>query len=340
MSYKNTSVSGDLAVGHDFTAGGGMTLQGDATVRGDLRVEGWLTAPHVTTPCKGLFATQDTLEAAYPDPQDGWWAVVGGSVPGSVYRAADGKWEATGETGGGTEVDLTAKADKTEVARLETLIGQEQSARTDAVTELNAAMEAETKNRNQDDAGLQKNIDAEAEARKTAVANLQGDVDGKWSEAASAHEELLGKIGEEADARKKAVQELKDELMSYVNTCIQGKDKGSMAKHIPFKEISGNYQIWSEAINALDEYGRDDAGTNDLEYEGVYRFTVGGCLYSVEMRCTGLASENWVQYIMGNVALLDGGKSLCAALGFHILYRIHEKSGWKTWKDAIGENKE
>lgn len=65
---------------------------------------------------KGLFPTLDALKSAIPSPVVGDWAVVGNSIPGSIYQCrTKGIWSATGQTGGGGEVDLTDYYTKGEV---------------------------------------------------------------------------------------------------------------------------------------------------------------------------------------------------------------------------------
>ena len=57
---------------------------------------------------KGLYPTLDALKSAVPSPVVGDWAVVGDTIPGTVYRCKTrGTWSNTGTTGGGGEVDLS-----------------------------------------------------------------------------------------------------------------------------------------------------------------------------------------------------------------------------------------
>lgn len=65
---------------------------------------------------KGLFPTLDALKSAIPSPVVGDWAVIGDSIPGSIYQCrTKGTWSATGQTGGGGEVDLTDYYTKGEI---------------------------------------------------------------------------------------------------------------------------------------------------------------------------------------------------------------------------------
>ena len=95
-----TRVSGDLGIGRHVAVGGDVVVQGNSLSKGDLRVEGWLDAPNIRHPNKGLFASEEELFAAYPVPQNGWWAIVGKTSNGKTYYVRDGKWEASGENDG------------------------------------------------------------------------------------------------------------------------------------------------------------------------------------------------------------------------------------------------
>lgn len=101
----------------DVTVNGKVNVGGNARVAGDLRVEGVLDAAKVKQPCKGLFPTAAALNAAYPNPEPGWWAVVGDTVPGPLYRESNGAWAAVLDEddepveGGGTELDLSRVTD-------------------------------------------------------------------------------------------------------------------------------------------------------------------------------------------------------------------------------------
>lgn len=102
----NTQIKGNLAVSCNSTTAGHSTVRGNAEVKGNLKVGGWLDAPNIKTPCKGLFAGEEALTAAYPRARPGWWALVGPSIPARIFIAENGRWTDSGETGGDTVVDL------------------------------------------------------------------------------------------------------------------------------------------------------------------------------------------------------------------------------------------
>ena len=107
MSNTNKTVAGDLNVERHITSGGDLTVRGQAKICHDLKVEGWLEAKNIKGPAKGLFGSVTQLEERYPHPQDGWWAMVGESVPAPIYRADGGAWVATGEEGGTPSIDVS-----------------------------------------------------------------------------------------------------------------------------------------------------------------------------------------------------------------------------------------
>lgn len=107
MSNTNKTVAGDLNVERHITSGGDLTVRGQAKICHDLKVEGWLEAKNIKGPAKGLFGSVTQLEERYPHPQDGWWAMVGESVPAPIYRADGGAWVATGKEGGTPSIDVS-----------------------------------------------------------------------------------------------------------------------------------------------------------------------------------------------------------------------------------------
>ena len=104
-SIPTKHIDGDVSVGRNVTCGGDAKVRGNAVVDHDLKVGGWLDAPNVKACNKGVFLTEDSLREAYPDPEDGWWAVVGVGLPGPIYVAIGGEWVDSGGVGGNPSVD-------------------------------------------------------------------------------------------------------------------------------------------------------------------------------------------------------------------------------------------
>lgn len=104
-SIKTTQIDGDVSIGRNVAIGGGTIIQGDAHIKGGVKVDGWLEAKNIKATNKGLFTTVEKLRAAYPLPHEGWWAIVGNTLPGSVYVVDGGKWTSTGEMGGSPTIE-------------------------------------------------------------------------------------------------------------------------------------------------------------------------------------------------------------------------------------------
>lgn len=144
-------IDGDIAIGRNATMGGSATVRGSATIGHTLRVEGWLDAPNLKTPCKGLFIKEDYLVDAFPKPQPGWWAIVGKTVPAEIYVVSDnGSWEPTGQTGGTAQVSLdnvteTAEELRAALATAQSAVTTARSAASVAEDALGLADEARDK---------------------------------------------------------------------------------------------------------------------------------------------------------------------------------------------------
>lgn len=187
-SIKTTEIEGDVSVGRHVGVGGNANIQGNATVKKNLKVDGWLDAKNIKGANKGIFTTVEKLREAYPRPHDGWWAIVGRSLPGPVYVGDGGAWVATGENGGNPTVDSEqynsniaelqkdlngTKADvqelKTDVKGIKTqLITQG-----DSVNQTRAA--AEAAQRTADDA---KKAASDVNAELTTIKNSKGKANG------------------------------------------------------------------------------------------------------------------------------------------------------------------
>lgn len=185
---KATQIDGDVAIGHNVTAGGSATIRGDVKVGHDVTIEGWLNARNIRGAGKGLYATEERLNEAYPKPHNGWWALVGDTLPAKVYRAWGGEWVATGETGG----DFTMEWDKLEeVAKL---LDEETSEREAADEEMKSGLADETAARKAAD-------EAEAAARTAAISEAVG---AEAAERKAADEEIKVSVAGEAATRKAA----------------------------------------------------------------------------------------------------------------------------------------
>lgn len=119
---KGTEIAGDVAVERHIVAGGDAIVRGNARVSKNLRVEGWLEARNIKGSDKGMYESLSALEAHYPDPEDGWWALVGKTFPARVYAAQGGKWTLQrnpdgSEATAGPAVDLVTIEERIEEIR-------------------------------------------------------------------------------------------------------------------------------------------------------------------------------------------------------------------------------
>lgn len=102
MSYRNTEIEGDLAVGRHIAAGGNLNIRGNAKFGHNVKVEGWLEAPNIKDINKGVFVSYQELLAHYPTAKDGWLAGVVETITDeqsqetttqiTAYLGIEGQW--------------------------------------------------------------------------------------------------------------------------------------------------------------------------------------------------------------------------------------------------------
>ena len=155
MSLYQNDIQGNANVSRNINIGGHANVNGDAFINHNLVVKGWVDAPNIKGPLKGLYASEETLNAAYPRPMPGWFALVGNTLPADVYRVERGKWIPTGEKGG--EFNLWLDQLETDVKGLN-----------DEVKATQNSLEKETSDRTAADTALGKRIDNEAIMRAEA----------------------------------------------------------------------------------------------------------------------------------------------------------------------------
>lgn len=188
-NIENHSVGGSVAVGRDVTVGGRSTVRGNATFNRDVYISGWLNARNIRGAGKGLYETVDKLNSAYPNPENGWFALVGNTLPADIYRAWGGEWVATGQKGGEPVLELAK------------------------LTELSESLENEVSARVAADEALKKAIDAEVTARANGDTELSDALTKEIADREKAiADEVLARttaineaIDAEADARTKAI---------------------------------------------------------------------------------------------------------------------------------------
>ena len=249
-NIENHSVGGSVAVGRDVTVGGRSTVRGNATFDRDVYISGWLNAQNIRGAGKGLYETVDKLNSAYPNPENGWFALVGNTLPADIYRAWGGVWEATGQKGGEPVLELAKLTELSEslenevsarVAADEALkkaIDAEVTARANGDTELSDALTKEIADREKAIAdevlarttAINEAIDAEADARTKAIA-----AEAKAREDADAAETTARTAAIEAEAQSRG------QAISAEATARSEADKAlQAAMDENVKELKGN----------------------------------------------------------------------------------------------------
>lgn len=164
-NIENHSVGGSVAVGRDITVGGRSTIRGNATFDRDVYISGWLNARNIRGAGKGLYETVDKLNSAYPNPENGWFALVGDTLPADIYRAWGGEWKATGQKGGEPVLELA------KLTELSESLENEVSARVAADEALKNAIDAEVTARANGDKELSDALAKEIADREKAIAD-------------------------------------------------------------------------------------------------------------------------------------------------------------------------
>lgn len=164
-NIENHSVGGSVAIGRDVTVGGRSTIRGNATFNRDVYISGWLNARNIRGAGKGLYETVDKLNSAYPNPENGWFALVGNTLPADIYRAWGGEWVATGQKGGEPVLELA------KLTELSESLENEISARVAADEALKKAVDAEVTARANGDKELSDALAKEIADREKAIAD-------------------------------------------------------------------------------------------------------------------------------------------------------------------------
>lgn len=213
-SIKTTQIDGDISVGRNVTMGGKAEIAGSVQINHNIKIKGWLDAPNVATPMKGLFSSEERLKAAYDDLREGWYALVHtGNGQAACWVVQDGKWKNTGDT-----VAITQGAS---IA--------------DFMDEVNTAIEAEAKDRYQGDAELNAKIlqevadrktadDAESAARITADNNLSTLINTEIADRESSDNDLSNRIDAEKSARETADADLSGRIDDEVTARTTADD--------------------------------------------------------------------------------------------------------------------
>ena len=107
---KIERVDGDLSATRNLAIGGDAVIEGSALISHNLIVAGTLEARNICGPERGLYASAAALNEAWPDPEPGWWALVGTTLPALVYMVQEGEWVSTGRLAGEPIVEVDSEA--------------------------------------------------------------------------------------------------------------------------------------------------------------------------------------------------------------------------------------
>lgn len=246
-NIESQSFAGSVSVGRDLTVGGRVKARGDATFNRNVYVEGWLNARNIRGAGKGLYETADKLNAAYPNPENGWYALVGNALPADIYRAWGGKWVATGQQGGEPVLELDKLKD------ISQSLEDEISARVAADEQLQAAIDEEVKAREKGDDDLSKALAKEIADREKAISDEVLERTNAITEAIAAEaKERSAAIDAEAKAREDADADLKDSLDGSVKT-LQDADKAQEDRLLALEQSEWPLQV-TLSVPSLLEY--------------------------------------------------------------------------------------
>lgn len=209
MSEIKTNVfAGDVSVGRNVFAGGDANISGDASIGHNLVVKGWLDARNVKHANKGMFLSASRLSEVYPSPRDGWWALVGDSLPAAIYVACDGEWVSTGKSGGEITIDVeqywsALTSVREELALVRESVSDAKSSAVAEAKELDSAVLAEANAYS--DAAV-------SDAKSSAVAEAK-ELDSAVLAKANAYSDAaVGKVDLSGYATKESVSGVFDDL--------------------------------------------------------------------------------------------------------------------------------
>ena len=246
-NIESQSFAGSVSVGRDLTVGGRVKARGDATFNRNVYVEGWLNARNIRGAGKGLYETADKLNAAYPNPENGWYALVGNALPADIYRAWGGKWVATGQQGGEPALELDKLKD------ISQSLEDEISSRVAADEQLQAAIDEEVKAREKGDDDLSKALAKEIADREKAISDEVLERTNAITEAIAAEaKERSAALDAEAKAREDADADLKDSLDGSVKT-LQDADKAQEDRLLALEQSEWPLQV-TLSVPSLLEY--------------------------------------------------------------------------------------
>ena len=267
---KNNNFDGDVSVGRNLATGGDANIQGSATIGHNLKVKGWLEADNIKDTCKGMFETVEKLRLAYPLPKDGWWALVGDSLPAKIYLAEAGEWNASGGTSGLPALDSQQLEEilgnfpamqedisnnKKAIDQTKESLSALQQQHTLDKSALDATIATEQAERSQTDLNLQKAIDAEVQSRTSEDNAIKQKLATETLNRQTGDNSLDGKITAETTARTDA----DTALGKRIDNLSTAMDNGDQELHEALRDEEHNRQSadtkLGERITTLENVG-------------------------------------------------------------------------------------
>lgn len=254
-------IVGDVVVGRHVYTGGDVNVSGSATVKRNLKVDGWLDAKNIKHFIKGLFTDYTTLKECYPEPKKGWVALVGATLPASIYIVVENTdgvlvWEDSGYMSDDLNVDLTDYITSGELAS--TLKGY-------ATSEEHEELEGELAAHKATTSAAVDRIDAKLDEHRTDIDNA-ADVGNRALEKANGNTSAIDSLNQTVSGNTSAIETLSQS--SDVNTeHIAQLNVSVSANTEDIKVLQSTTQSNTEAIeqHSVDIARAIAVGNNALE---------------------------------------------------------------------------
>lgn len=217
---------GDVSVGRNAVVGGDAKVCGGMTVGKNLKVEGWLDAKNIKGSNKGLFVDEASLKKAYPVPQDGWWALVGDTMPAALWVANGGEWVTNGGTGG--EITVESQQIEALIERFEEEMQSMRDVNEAQTNNIVALSNATNTNAAEIEAVKSKN----AEQDELLAASVAAD---------AAHDEEISALKSKDTTHDSRIEKLEERVLQYIYPKLYQLNEGAGAlKFNGFTEAEGS----------------------------------------------------------------------------------------------------
>lgn len=265
-------IQGDASVGRNGSFGGNVRVAGSTAVGRNLIVRGWADIPNLKGPRKGLFESEESLNAAYPHPEPGWWALVGDTLPAAIYRAdyRDNRveWIATGASGGNITIDcehfnnsLDALTGELELVKISVEEAKSQSKEADVKADQAIGQSDEALRIAKEASQVATDADSAAKAAEESAEEAKGTAAVAGKNAAEAIA-IAGNAVEAANAAATTAADSKDYAAKAVQTAGEAKATADEANATAIEAIRKSGQAEVAATEAK-EYSEEAKATAD-----------------------------------------------------------------------------